>query len=73
MLDDFNTTFKIGAIGYLPKLLQLVYPVKIIKYDQTVDEIIRNKNGFCDLANIDEAGEGIGLINDSDATRRFDG
>ena len=69
----FNNTYKVGAIGYLPKLLRLLYPVKIIKFNQETEELVRNNKGLCMLTNTNEPGEGIGLINEKDATRRFDG
>ena len=69
----FNTTGKIGAIGYLPWLLRLIYPVKIVKYDKDTGKLIRNDQGLCQECKSDEVGEAVGLIDDRDATRRFDG
>jgi hypothetical protein len=69
----FNNQNKIGSIGYLPKILQVIYPVKIIKYDLENDKLIKNNKGYYQLADYNETGELIGLINDNDATRRFDG
>ena len=69
----FNTTGRIGAIGYLPSILRKIYPVKIVKFDQEREDLIRNIKGRCTECEIGEVGEAIGLINDKDATRKFDG
>jgi len=69
----FNTVGQIGAIGYLPGLLRMVYPVKFIKYNRETDELVRNLHGFCVECDYGEVGEAIGLIKDNDATRKFDG
>ena len=69
----FNTTGKIGAIGYLPWQLRKIYPVKIVKFCQETETLIRNDKGLCQECKKDEIGEAIGLIRDDDATRKFDG
>ncbi len=69
----FNTVGKIGAIGYLPFLLQKLYPVKFVKFDRESETLIRNEQGFCQECEYGEVGEAIGLIKDNDATRKFDG
>ncbi len=69
----FNTTGKIGAIGYLPWLLRKIYPVKIVKFCQETETLVRNEKGLCQECNVNEVGEAIGLIKDDDATRKFDG
>lgn len=69
----FNPYGKIGAIGYLPKSLQNIYPIKIIKYDVNNEEHLRNELGLCINCKEDEIGEGIGLIKNNDPTRKFDG
>ena len=69
----FNTTGKIGAIGYLPWQLRKIYPVKIVKFNMDEGVLIKNEKGLCQECKTDEVGEAIGLINDNDATRKFDG
>jgi acyl-CoA synthetase (AMP-forming)/AMP-acid ligase II len=69
----FNNQGKIGAIGYLPPLLKRIYPVKLVRYDESSGELVRDARGFCLECGPDQPGEAIGLINDRDATRRFDG
>jgi acyl-CoA synthetase (AMP-forming)/AMP-acid ligase II len=69
----FNTVGKIGAIGYLPSLLQKVYPVKFVKFDRETETLIRDQNGYCIECGYGEVGEAVGLIKDDDATRKFDG
>ncbi len=69
----FNTTGRIGAIGYLPWQLRKIYPVKIAKFSQEDETLVRNDKGFCQECDFDEVGEAIGLIRDDDATRKFDG
>ena len=69
----FNTTGKPGAVGYLPHLLKLIYPVKIIQYDLETELPIKNEKGFCQTVPNDTPGCLIGLINNQDATRKFDG
>lgn len=43
---NFDNT--IGAVGFLPRLLPAsVYPIALIKYDESTGEPIRDENGLC--------------------------
>jgi len=69
-----NNTGKVGAIGFVPNILTKIYPVKIFRYDQDADELVRDAaTGLCVEAKAGETGQVMGLIKDDDPSRRFDG
>ncbi len=69
----FNTENKTGAIGYLPWLLRQVYPVKFIKINLVNEMPVKDGRLYCIETDVDEPGEAIGLINNCDALRKFEG
>ena len=68
-----NNTGVPGAIGVVPSLLSFVYPVCLAKCDSTTGELERDKEGLVIMATRGEPGQLLGLINDGDPARRFDG
>ena len=60
----FNTTGKIGAIGYLPWSLRKMGLIKILKLATDNKSIIRNKNGRCLECNLGETGVLISKSNE---------
>lgn len=73
-----NYSNKDGACGFLPQLapdflLHLVYPVKIVKYDENRGEVVRDSRGFCVLCGPNETGMLVSKINNSDPIQAFDG
>jgi len=69
-----NNTGVVGAIGVVPRLLDFVYPVRLAKCDLETGELVRNEKGLVELVTAsNEPGQLLGLMNDSDPSRRFDG
>lgn len=68
-----NTKNKEGAVGYVPPLITKLYPLTIIKLDEDNETPLRQKNGLCIPCKNGEKGELLGLIDNSDPTRKFDG
>lgn len=67
-----------GSCGFvsvvLPNwLMNLVYPVALIKCDQVTGEPIRNKKGLCERCGPGETGHFVGRIEAKDPLRQFDG
>ena len=61
-----------GAVGFTSVLLPFVYPVRLIKVNETGD-VVRDKNGLCVLCKPGEPGEFIGKIVKGHPSRQFDG
>ncbi|MEC7366001.1 MAG: long-chain-acyl-CoA synthetase [Pseudomonadota bacterium] len=57
-----NYDGKSGAIGRIPKYMQKILNIHIIKFDIEKEEPIRDENGFCIPCGINEVGEAIGEI-----------
>eukprot|EP01095_Lingulamoeba_sp_RSL-Kostka_P009017 TRINITY_DN3077_c2_g1_i3.p1 TRINITY_DN3077_c2_g1~~TRINITY_DN3077_c2_g1_i3.p1 ORF type:complete len:529 (+),score=195.28 TRINITY_DN3077_c2_g1_i3:53-1639(+) len=68
-----NYKGKVGAVGFTPRLVDPINPLKIVKFDVENEEIIRGENGFCIECGHDEAGELVGKIDQSDPLRAFHG
>ena len=68
-----NLDGKVGAVGRIPKLLRKRFDnVKIVKFDVETESPLRGPDGFCMLAEPNEAGEMIGRIS-SEVRERFEG
>lgn len=65
-----NFDGKIGAVGRIPKYMESKIRTKIVKFDVPEEKPIRNAEGFCIEADVNEAGEAIGEISPES---RFDG
>lgn len=65
-----NTDNTVGAIGFVSRILPEVYPISIIKVDETTGEPIRNSKGLCIVCQPNEAGAFIGKIT-SNPSRAF--
>ena len=57
-----NYDGKSGAIGRIPKYMQKILNIHIIKFDIEKEEPIRDENGFCIPCSVNEVGEAIGEI-----------
>jgi fatty-acyl-CoA synthase len=57
-----NYDGKSGAIGRIPKYIEKILNVHIIKFDIEKEEPIRDRDGFCIPCEINEVGEAIGEI-----------
>ena len=64
-----NNRNRVGAIGYIPWIARLVYPVRIVKFDHATEQPYRTAEGRCVDAS---EGELIGAVS-SDPLRAFDG
>ncbi len=71
----FNATDKVGALGYVPRLFDFLYPIKLVKVhpENKQDPLRDSQTGFCHLSNADEVGLMIGIIDNKRVDRRFDG
>ena len=70
-----NTCNKIGALGYVPRFADFLYPVKLLRPDpENPDSPFRNPaTGRCEVCGLGEAGLVVGAIDNSRVDRRFDG
>lgn len=70
----FNSTGRVGALGYMPDILSRFLPVAILRVDPLNKEVpLRDENGHCIRAAPGEVGLLTALIDQKDAGRRFDG
>ena len=67
-----NPMNKVGACGVISVLLPMFNPLCIVKVDPETGVPLRNSNGFCVKASVDEPGEVVGKIAKGDIFR-FDG
>ena len=64
-----NNRNRVGAIGYIPWIARLIYPVRIVAFDHSTEQPLRGADGRC----IDATeGELIGKVS-ADPLRAFDG
>ncbi|CAG7717530.1 unnamed protein product [Allacma fusca] len=69
-----NFDNKIGAVGFVPRLFQSLYPTRLIRVDEETGEPIRDpKTGLVLECKPGEAGEVVGKIDESLPTREFSG
>jgi fatty-acyl-CoA synthase len=69
----FNSTGQVGALGVMPRFLDFIYPVIIIRVDpENRDTPYRTAEGRCVLADINETGLVCSKIGKS-SINRFDG
>lgn len=59
-----NLDGKVGAIGQLPRFLDKKMGAAFVKFDVESELPIRDENGFCIKAAVDEVGEVIGRISE---------
>jgi fatty-acyl-CoA synthase len=71
----YNVEGKPGAIGRLPGFMTHRSPVAIVKHDVETGTAARNESGLCIPCGVDEAGEAIGRLPQSDKPEasRFEG
>lgn len=69
-----NTEDREGAVGFISPLLAPLYPVRLVRVaDARTGELLRGEDGLCIQCAPGEAGELLGLVNQSDASRNFAG
>ncbi|GBM44708.1 Long-chain fatty acid transport protein 1 [Araneus ventricosus] len=67
-----NIFGEVGAVGFLPRHCDKLYPVTLIKVDPETHEVIRNEKGLCIRCKPGEPGELVGKII-RNAMNSFDG
>jgi len=68
-----NFDGKVGAIGRVPKWMQSRLNIRLVKFDVETDAPVRNADGFCVEADVDEPGEALGAIRSDDVRFQFQG
>lgn len=68
-----NLDSKVGAIGFLSRLVSSVYPLTLVKCDEITGEILRNENGKCIPCGPFEPGLLLGKIDKKKAILTFSG
>ncbi|GFS99612.1 long-chain fatty acid transport protein 4 [Trichonephila clavipes] len=63
---------KVGAVGFLPRVCDKLYPVSLIKVDPETGQVMRNEKGLCIRCKPGEPGEMVGKIV-SNPVNSFDG
>jgi fatty-acyl-CoA synthase len=58
----FNADGKVGAIGHLSPIMRRLLKIKLVRFDNDLEEPIRGDDGFCVECGPGEPGEAIGLI-----------
>ncbi|MDP1556652.1 MAG: long-chain-acyl-CoA synthetase [Hyphomonas sp.] len=68
-----NFDGKVGAVGRIPGWLKSQFAhIAFVKFDIETEQPVRGADGLCIRADVDEAGEVLGLIGD-DIRQRFEG
>ncbi|GMR46666.1 hypothetical protein PMAYCL1PPCAC_16861, partial [Pristionchus mayeri] len=70
-----NLDNHVGSCGFFPiyPFASLFYPIRIMKVDEETGELLRDKKGLAMPCHPGESGEMVGVINNKDVFRRFDG
>lgn len=64
---------KVGSVGRIPGWLESKFEhIAFVKFDVESEAPVRDENGFCIRADVDETGEVLGIIGD-DVRNRFEG
>jgi fatty-acyl-CoA synthase len=69
----FNYDGTVGAIGRVPSYAKGSFNVEVVKFDVESEQPLRDANGFCIVADSNEAGEALGMIDASSPSSRFEG
>ena len=70
----FNATDKVGALGFVPRIVDFLYPTRLVQPDVDSPEIpFRDENGRCHVSPESEVGLLVGPIDLKRCDRRFDG
>ncbi|CAM9190366.1 unnamed protein product [Choristocarpus tenellus] len=69
-----NNTGKVGAVGVVPWFAERLYPICLLRMDAAEREkLARGDDRLCIQCRPGEVGQVVGLINNHDPARRFDG
>ncbi|CAH1283897.1 unnamed protein product [Diabrotica balteata] len=72
-VNIINVDGKIGAVGFIPLIISKFSPLRIIKYNEDINEPIRDNNGFCIECKDGEPGLMVGRIYKALASSKFEG
>ncbi len=64
----YNVEGEPGAIGRIPAFLAAHQSLRLVKFDTEREAPLRGADGFCELCDIDEAGEAIARISTRDGS-----
>lgn len=70
MVNPFN---KVGACGALSVILPFLNPICLLKVDPDTGDYVKNSQGFCVKAGVNEPGEAVGIIRKNVISTHFDG
>ncbi|XP_063833689.1 long-chain fatty acid transport protein 1-like [Ostrinia nubilalis] len=68
-----NLDSKVGAIGFLSRMVSSIYPLTLVKCDEITGEILRDSNGRCIRCGPHEPGVLLGKIDPKKAILTFAG
>ena len=68
-----NLDGTIGSVGCVPPIIRKQMLIRIVKTDPVTGEILRTPDGLCMEADIDEPGEAIGAIKQTETRNSFEG
>ncbi|KAJ8672520.1 hypothetical protein QAD02_003779 [Eretmocerus hayati] len=68
-----NIDNRIGAVGFVPRFAGSLYPVALVRVDESTGEPIRGPDGLCILCQPGEPGVFVGKINPKKAVSDFSG
>jgi fatty-acyl-CoA synthase len=68
----FNFDGRPGAIGRVPRYLEANFAVKLVRFDVEAEAPLRKADGLCQICDVDEPGEAVGLIS-ADARQNYTG
>uniref|UniRef100_T1HXL6 Uncharacterized protein n=1 Tax=Rhodnius prolixus TaxID=13249 RepID=T1HXL6_RHOPR len=72
MINEVNCWNHTGAVGYVPWFAKTIYPVDLIKVDESTLEPIRDpKTGLCIRCKVNEPGLCVGKILKARSTSTF--
>lgn len=73
LLITVNIDSKIGAVGFVPRYARSLYPVALLKVDESTGELVRGNDGLCITCQPGEPGVFVGKINPKKAVSDFSG
>lgn len=68
-----NLDGTIGSVGCVPPIIRKQMLIRIVKTDAVTGEVLRSAHGLCIEADINESGEAIGAIRQTETRNSFEG
>lgn len=66
-----NVDDTVGAVGFISRIIPIVYPISIIRVDPATGDPIRDSRGMCIKCKANEPGVFVGKIISNDPSRAF--